>query len=252
MTLGIALLGALLIGLSLGLIGAGGSILTVPVLVYLVGQPEKIAIAGSLAIVGGIALAGAIPWAMRRMIDWRSVIWFGIPGIFGTVAGAWASVLVSGEVQLIAFAIVMLMAAWFMLRPLKVGGPEPAPRSTALIVGDGVAVGALTGFVGVGGGFLIIPALVLLGRLDMYRAIGTSLLIIGVKSLAGFIKYLSVLENEGLTVDWTIIGLFTAIGIVGSFAGSRVSQKLPQIALKRGFGAILVPMALYILWRSWT
>lgn len=260
MSVAFAVIGALIIGLSLGLLGAGGSILTVPVLVYLLGQPEKVAIAGSLAIVGGIALAGAVPWARARLIHWRSVIWFGIPGIIGTVGGAWASVLVSGTTQLLVFAVVMLMAAWFMLKPPSRGVTPVAPadaesapeRHVSLIVGDGLAVGALTGFVGVGGGFLIVPALVLLGRLDMYRAIGTSLLIIGIKSLAGFLKYLSVLNAEGLTVDWSVIGLFTGVGIVGSFVGTRIGRKLPQAALKRGFGAILVPMALFIIWSSLT
>lgn len=256
----LAIIGALVIGLSLGLLGAGGSILTVPVLVYLLGQPEKVAIAGSLAIVGGIALAGALPWARAGLIHWRSVIWFGIPGIIGTVCGAWASVLVSGTTQLLVFAVVMLMAAWFMLKPPKRGDAPVAPgeavasadRHTGLIVADGLAVGALTGFVGVGGGFLIVPALVLLGRLDMYRAIGTSLFIIGVKSIAGFLKYISVLNAEGLSVDWAVIGLFTGVGIVGSFVGTRIGRKLPQSALKRGFGTILVPMAAFIIWSSLT
>jgi uncharacterized protein len=261
MSLVAALLGALLIGLSLGLLGAGGSILTVPVLIYLLGQPEKVAIAGSLAIVGGIALAGAVPWASRRLIHWRSVFWFGVPGMIGTVGGAWASVLVSGKVQLLVFSGVMLMAAWFMLRPPRWAGAAATPgqddeavtqRHAGKIVADGVAVGALTGFVGVGGGFLIVPALVLLGRLDMYRAIGTSLVIIALKSLAGFVKYLSVLRADGLNVDWSVIGLFTVVGILGSFIGMRVGRKLPQATLKRGFGAILIPMALFIIWSSLT
>ncbi len=246
-----AVIGALLIGLSLGLLGSGGSILTVPVLVYALGQPEKVAIAGSLAIVGAIALAGAVPWAMSRRVDWRSVGWFGVPGIGGTVLGAWASVLVSGAVQLSVFAVVMLVAAWFMLRGTPAPPPGALPRGRHLMVADGLAVGALTGFVGVGGGFLIVPALVLLGRIDMHRAIGTSLVIIALKSFAGFAKYLSVLDTLDLAVDWRVIGLFTAIGIVGSIAGNRLATRVPQASLKRGFGALLIPMALYILWRSW-
>jgi uncharacterized membrane protein YfcA len=247
----IAVIGALLIGISLGLLGSGGSILTVPVLVYALGQPEKVAIAGSLAIVGAIAAAGAVPWAMSRRVDWRSVLWFGVPGIGGTVLGAWASVLVAGWVQLSVFAVVMLIAAWFMLRTAPPPVPGAALRGRHLIVADGLAVGALTGFVGVGGGFLIVPALVLLGRIDMHRAIGTSLVIIALKSFAGFAKYLSVLDTLGLAVDWQVIGLFTGIGIVGSLAGNKMAGLVPQLTLKRGFGALLIPMAVYILWRSW-
>ncbi len=246
-----AILGALLIGLSLGLLGSGGSILTVPVLVFALGQPEKIAIAGSLAIVGSVAAAAAIPWALARKVDWRSVIWFGIPGIAGTVLGAWASVLVAGSVQLVTFAGVMLLASWFMLRDSPPTPGAVSLRGRHLVVADGLAVGALTGFVGVGGGFLIVPALVLLGRLDMHRAVGTSLVIIALKSAAGFAKYLSVLDALGMRVDWTVIGLFSAVGVVGSLAGNRIAARLPQAALRRGFGALLIPMALYILWRSW-
>lgn len=250
-----ALVGAMLIGVSLGLLGSGGSILTVPVLVYLVGQPEKVAIAGSLAIVGAIAAVGALQWARARLVDWRSVVWFGVPGAVGTVAGAWSSQWVSGTSQLVVFALVMLLAAWFMLQPrapLPPGTPEPAPRTLSKVIADGLAVGALTGFVGVGGGFMIVPALVVLARIDMHRAIGTSLVIIAVKSAAGFAQYLPVLAVEGLSVDWGIIGLFSAVGAAGTVVGNRFSRRVPQTALKRGFGALLVPMALYILWRSLT
>lgn len=255
MSLLLALLGALLVGLSLGLLGSGGSILTVPVLVYLLDQPEKVAIAGSLAIVGMIALAAAVPWWRLGLVHWRSVVWFGLPGMGGTVLGAWASVLVTGEAQLLVFACVMLIAAWFMLRDKPLASPDPdAPppeRALAWVVVDGFAVGALTGFVGVGGGFLIVPALVLLARLDMHRAIATSLVIIALKSAAGFAKYLSVLDSLGLAVDWTVIGLFTAVGIAGSYAGNRIARRVPQSGLKRGFGALLIVMAIYIIVQSW-
>ncbi|MEX0899484.1 MAG: sulfite exporter TauE/SafE family protein [Gammaproteobacteria bacterium] len=255
----LAVLGALLIGISLGLLGSGGSILTVPVLVYLLDQPEKIAIAGSLAIVGAIALAGAIPWALSKHVHWRSVLWFGVPGILGTVGGAAMSAFVTGEVQLIVFAGVMLIASWFMWGQNKVPDSvldpvlcsDPFIRSRTKLAADGIAVGALTGFVGVGGGFMIVPALVLLGRLDMHRAVGTSLVIIALKSFAGFAQYLVVLDTLGLAVDWQVIGVFTAIGIAGSVVGNRIGRRVPQATLKRGFGALLIPMALYILWRSW-
>ncbi|WP_284327034.1 sulfite exporter TauE/SafE family protein, partial [Deinococcus metallilatus] len=186
----LAWIGAALIGLSLGLLGSGGSILTVPVLVYLVGEPEKLAIAESLAIVGAISLFGAIPYALKRQIDWRSVLWFGIPGVAGTYLGAALSVYLSGVAQLMLFAVVMLLAAIMMFRP---GGAQPEAatnhkRSPLKIGAEGLVVGVLTGLVGVGGGFLIIPALVLLGGLPMSLAVGTSLLIIAAKSFVGFYK----------------------------------------------------------------
>ena len=246
----LALLGAILIGLSLGLLGSGGSILTVPVLVYLVGQPEKLAIAGSLAIVGGVALAGALPWTLRRSVDWRSVIWFGLPGLLGTSLGAALSKWVPGAVQLFLFALVMLLAAVMMLRPTPALRAEGRPRSRALIVLDGLGVGALTGLVGVGGGFLILPALVLLGGLSMHRAIGTSLWIIALKSFSGFAAYLGVLGSAGLALDYRLIALFTAVGAAGSLAGQQLAHRLPQALLRRLFAVFLVLMGLFIVART--
>lgn len=246
-----ALLGALLIGLSLGLLGSGGSILTVPVLVFLLDQPEKVAIAGSLAIVAGIALLGATPYAVQRRIDWRSVLYFAPPGMVGTYGGAWLAAYVSGALQLTLFALVMLAAAWMMFRPSPVpaGGAE-APRAYWKIALDGLAVGVITGLVGVGGGFLIVPALVLLGGLSMHRAVGTSLIIIALKSAAGFIKYLAVLAAAGLSLDYQVLALITGVGAAGSFAGNAISGRLPQALLKRGFAVFLVLMAGFILWRT--
>ena len=245
----LALLGALAIGLTLGLLGSGGSILTVPVLVYLLDQPEKVAIAGSLAIVGAIALIAAVPYARQRLIDWRSVLLFGLPGMLGTWLGAWAAQFVSGAFQLLVFALVMLAAAWSMFRAPPAADAQGA-RDAWKVVVDGLAVGALTGFVGVGGGFLIVPALVLLGGLTMQRAIATSLLVIAMKSAAGFWKYLSVLAATGLALDWNVIGVFIVIGGLGSFAGNQIGNRLPQAALKRGFAVFLVLMAGFIIWRT--
>ncbi|MCP5182669.1 MAG: sulfite exporter TauE/SafE family protein [Pseudomonadales bacterium] len=244
--------GAIAIGLSLGLLGSGGSILTVPVLVYLVGQEEKVAIAGSLAIVGLIALAGVLPYLRRGLVDWRSVVLFGLPGMLGTYGGAWASVFVSGLVQLVAFAGVMLLAAWFMLKP-AVAAPVPVPggsRSPYKIMLEGLVVGIVTGFVGVGGGFLVVPALVLLGGLPMQRAVPTSLAIIALKSFTGFVKYLDVIETRNLEIDVQVILSVAAIGIIGSYLGSAVAMRMPQHTLKRVFGVFLVGMGMFILYRS--
>ncbi len=247
----LALLGALAIGLSLGLLGSGGSILTVPILVYLVGQPEKLAIASSLAIVGGIALAGALPWTLKRQVDLRSLLWFGLPGMLGTWLGAWASQWFTGAAQLALFAGVMLLAAAMMFRspPTVVSAGQP-PRGRLAIVGDGLAVGAITGLVGVGGGFLIVPALVLLGRLSMQKAIGTSLWIIAMKSLSGFIGYLPMLEKQGMHLDWRLIGLFIAVGAAGTLLGMQMASRLPQQTLKRAFAVFLVLMGVYIIART--
>lgn len=248
------LLGAIAIGLVLGLLGSGGSILTVPVLVYLAGEPDKVAIAESLAIVGAVAAVGALPYARQKLVDWHSVLYFGVPGIVGTYLGAVLAGWVPGAVQLALFAVVMILAALLMLRGGKKAVSaqgEPHQRQPLwLIAIEGLAVGVLTGLVGVGGGFLIVPALVLLGGLSMRAAVGTSLFIIAAKSAAGFWKYTDVLAASGQQVDWQLIGIFAAVGIVGSFAGNALSRRVPQAQLRRGFAVFLVIMGGFILLRE--
>lgn len=246
----LALLGAVVVGLSLGLLGSGGSILTVPLLVYVVGQPEKVAIAGSLAVVGSIALAGAVPWALRGGVEWRSVLWFGLPGMAGTVLGAHLSRWISGELQLLLFAAVMLVAAWRMGMPAPSSEAITPQRGRGWIVADGLGVGLLTGLVGVGGGFMIVPALVLLGRLPMHRAIGTSLWIIALNAFSGLAKHLWVLDEAGLSLDWPLLGLFAVVGAAGSLVGQRVAGRLPQALLRRGFAGLLVLMGGFIIFRE--
>ncbi|MEH6452492.1 MAG: sulfite exporter TauE/SafE family protein, partial [Psychromonas sp.] len=219
-----ALIGACMIGLSLGLIGSGGSILTVPVLVYLVDQPEKIAIAGSLIIVGSISVIAAIPYIKQRLVDWHTVWLFGIPGMLGTYAGAWISIYLSGLMQLAIFALVMLVASYFMLRPQNnIEAKSDHHRQTLKIIFDGLVVGIITGVVGVGGGFLVVPALVLLGGLTMRNAVATSLVIIALKSFSGFVKYLDVLNQSGLSLDWQVIGIMVVLGGLGSVFGNKVA-----------------------------
>jgi uncharacterized membrane protein YfcA len=245
LTLLAALFGALAIGLSLGLLGSGGSILTVPVLHYLLHQPEQVAIGGSLLVVGLIAAAACVPYAVARQVDWRNVLWFGLPGMLGAWLGASLTRWVPGSAQLALFAVVMLVAAWRMLRSTSVATGDHKPHPFAIIAG-GTAVGALSGLVGVGGGFLIVPALVLLAGVPMTRAVGTSLAVIAMNSFTGFGKYLQVLEAKDVALDWRTLLLIAAIGMVGSVAGNRLGRQLPQPSLRRLFGIFLVVMGLFV------
>lgn len=247
----LAWLGAVAIGLSLGLLGSGGSILTVPILIYLVGEGEKVAIAESLAIVGLIAAAGALPYSRQKLVHWPTVGLFGIPGMAGAYLGALAAKWVSGPVQLLIFAVVMLLAATLMFRPPALNDANPRPvRSPIKVVIDGLVVGALTGLVGVGGGFLIVPALVLLAGLSMHLAVGTSLAIIALKSAVGYAKYLSVLSELGLTVQWDLIWVFSGLGVVGTFIGRRLAGKVPQARLRKIFAVFLVIMGIFIFYQN--
>jgi len=243
--------GAIAIGVSLGLLGSGGSILTVPVLVYLIGQDEKVAIAGSLFVVGSIALAGSLQYLRARLVDWHNVLVFGVPGMLGTYLGASLAAYVSGIMQLALFSIVMLLASYLMLKPVDIESAAGiAPRESWKIGIDGLIVGVITGLVGVGGGFLIVPALVLLGGMPIHRAVATSLFIIALKSFTGFYKYLDVLDAQDLSLDWNTLFIVTGLGIAGSFGGSAVANRLPQKTLRKGFGVFLIIMGVYILIRS--
>jgi uncharacterized membrane protein YfcA len=242
--------GAILIGVSLGLLGSGGSILTVPVLVYLIGQDEKVAIAGSLFCVGSIAAVGSLQYVRAKLIDWRTVFIFGVPGMAGTYLGALIAAYVPGIMQLALFSLVMLLASYMMLRPVKLSDKPHEPRQAWKVGIDGLVVGIMTGLVGVGGGFLIVPALALLGGLPIHSAVATSLVIIALKSYSGFYKYIDVLNDQNLALDWPTLGLVTVLGIAGSFAGARIAGRMPQDKLKKGFGYFLILMGIYILARS--
>lgn len=251
------LIGALVIGLALGMLGSGGSAITVPVLVYLVGHGAKESIAESMAIVGLISIAAAIPYAKARLIDWRSVWFFGVPGMFGTFIGAWLGGLSADAIQLVVFGFVLIVAAYSMLRKSKNGesADDPDVRTRVLPqawkVGiEGAIVGIVTGFVGVGGGFLIVPALVLLGNLPMRLAIGTSLVIIAAKSAIGFAKYEQYLISHDSTVNAQTILVFVLIGVVGSLVGRAINAQMNQLVLKRVFAAFLVLLGGFVIVRE--
>ena len=240
--------GAVLIGVSLGLLGSGGSILTVPVLVYLFGQDEKLAIAGSLAVVGVIAAVGAFAALRRRQFDARAWLSLGIPGLGGAASGAWASQFVSGQVQLGTFAVIMLAAGAAMLRrPADTATSPPTAPHAALplpmLLMLGAVLGVITGFVGVGGGFLIVPALVMAARLSPLLATGTSLGVIAVNSAVGFAAHYRELSASGLQLDWLTLGAIAAAGIIGGVGGQQLASRLSATTLRRVFGVTVIVIA---------
>jgi uncharacterized membrane protein YfcA len=239
------LAGALVIGLSLGLLGSGGSILTVPVLHYLFGQPELAAIGGSLLVVGSIAAVAVVPHARARQVAWSDVAWFGLPGMAGAWFGATLAQWIPGTVQLGGFALTMFVAGWRMLaaQPLDRGPAGPATGRRIAVIGGGAAVGLASGIVGVGGGFLIVPALVLLARVPMTQAVGTSLAVITLNSFIGFTRYLGVLQDRGIALDWGTLALVTGLGIAGSLLGHRLAARTPQTLLRKIFGWTLLLLA---------
>ncbi|UAA38927.1 sulfite exporter TauE/SafE family protein [Paraneptunicella aestuarii] len=250
-----AIIGALIIGLSLGVFGSGGSILTVPTLLYLVNMPAQVAIASSLFIVGGICLVSSSVNIYKRKVSWPHVLLFGIPGMVGTYSGAWLGVMVDSKIQLAVFVLLMSVAAVLMWRgkpkdSLSGAGGEGGELKIIKIGLDGLFVGIITGFVGVGGGFLIVPALIFLGGLSMSLAVGTSLVIIAMQSFSGFFKYYSALSSQNFTFDWWVIGLMIAGGVIGSFSGIWLSGRLPKEKLQKSFSIFLVVMAIVVFTQS--
>ena len=241
--LGLAL--AALIGLSLGLLGGGGSILTVPVLVYVLGFAAKPAIAMSLPVVGITSLVGAgMHWRLGN-VHVRSALTFGILTMIGSFAGAKLSVLVNGNVQLAILGAVMLAAAAAKLRgPRSNEDVSSLPRN-ALMVPVALGVGMLTGLVGIGGGFLVVPALVILARVPMRHAVGTSLLVIAMNSASGFLGYVGKVH-----FDWEFLARFTAVAVVGAVAGTTLVNRVPQATLKRGFALFLLVMGGFVLYSN--
>jgi uncharacterized protein len=268
----IGYIGAVVMGLSLGLIGGGGSILTVPILVYLFQVDAVLATAYSLFIVGLTSLVGSVSHVRLGNVHWRTAIVFGIPSIisvfltrsylvpripdpimtFGQDPSGGATLVITKSVGLLLlFAVIMVMAAYSMIKPSKKSGTDTLSNAEdvqpqfnyPLILAEGAIVGVVTGLVGAGGGFLIIPALVLLAKLPMKQAVGTSLMIIAAKSLIGFVG--DMRGNE--VIDWSFLGVFSSIAVVGILLGSWLSKRIPGEKLKPAFGWFVLVMGTYII-----
>lgn len=249
MVLVLALVLALLIGVSLGLLGGGGSILTVPILVYALDVEPKSAIAMSLFVVGITSAAALVPHARAGRVDFRTGLVFGAAGMVGAYLAGKVAHFIPAGILLLAFAAMMLVTAVAMLRPRKVtADAEAAPRGslpTGKILLEGLVVGGVTGLVGAGGGFLVVPALVLLGGLPMATAVGTSLVVISMKSAAGFIGYLGHVH-----VDFRLASIVAASAVVGSVLGGRLASRIEQDTLRRGFGWFVVAMGTFMMARQ--
>lgn len=243
-TLVATLLLSVLIGLSLGLLGGGGSILTVPILTYVAGMNPKEAIAASLFVVGVTSAISAATHARKGRVKWRTGLIFGAAGMAGAFGGGLLGGRIPGTILMIAFALMMVATSTAMIRGRR--DVSAAAHNNDLPVGkvliEGLVVGLVTGLVGAGGGFLVVPALALLGGLSMPVAVGTSLVVIAMKSFAGLGGYLT-----SVSLDWALVGGVTAAAIVGSFLGARLAGRIPEAALRKGFGFFVLLMGVFVL-----
>lgn len=241
---------AVLVGVSLGLLGGGGSILTVPILVYVLGLPTHEAIAASLLVVGTTSLAALAPHARARRVRWRTGAVFGATSMVGAFVAGKLARHVPAAVLLLSFGVMMLVTAAAMMRKKDDGGateperPEAALRDLPLarLVTQGLGVGAVTGLIGSGGGFLIVPALVLLAKLPMRAAVGTSLLVIAMNASAAFVGHAT-----STAVDVPVVAMMSTAAVFGSVVGSGLAGRVPQGLLRRGFAWFVVVMAVFIL-----
>ena len=243
-TLAITLLLSVVIGVSLGLLGGGGSILTVPILAYVAGMEAKEAIAASLFVVGVTSAVSVVSHARHGRVRWRTGLVFGAAGMAGAFAGGILGGYVPGQVLMIAFALMMLATAVAMIRGRRQEDREPTTGELPVgkVIVEGLVVGLVTGIVGAGGGFLVVPALALLGGLPMPVAVATSLLVIAMNSFAGLAGYLTSVQ-----LDWPLVLGVTAAAVAGSFVGARLAGIIPEQVLRKGFGVFVLAMAFFIL-----
>jgi uncharacterized membrane protein YfcA len=233
------------IGLALGLTGAGGSILTLPILVYLAGVPPPQAVGLSLLIVGTAALVGAWQRARVGELHFRAAVMFAMSGMVGAAFGSRLTHLVSATVLMTTFACLMVVVAIRMLVPRKsLLAPEPECRPVRCLLAGG-GVGVLTGFLGVGGGFLLMPALVKFARLPLRAATGTSLAIIAANSASGFVAHF----GESPT-PWLLALVFSGIAAAGVLAGGKMASRLPEKSLRQAFAVLVLITAGFVIWKS--
>ena len=257
----IGYIASLLIGISLGLIGGGGSILTVPVMVYLFGLQPLLATSYSLFVVGSTSLVGALNNLRKGMVNVKAALLFGassivtvfltrkflVPAIPKQIATIGSFTITESLLTMVLFALLMLLASISMIRSSKrkqVAADNESMDSIRFgkLVAYGIAIGLVTGFLGAGGGFLLIPALVFLLRLPMKKAIGTSLMIIALNSLIGFTG-----DLVHFTIDWIFLAKVSAIAIAGIFIGGSMGKKIPGNKLRKGFGWFVLVMGIYII-----
>jgi uncharacterized protein len=231
------------IGLSLGLLGGGGSLLTVPALVYLVGQSPQAAVTTSLAIVGANSIVGAMFHGAQGNLDWKVALSFGSAGMIVSYLSANISKYLPPELLLVAFALLMLLIGIMLLfRRTKEEGISYSSRPLFFVIASGAVVGLLTGILGVGGGFLVVPALVMLVGLPVQTAIGTSLVVIAMNSVAGFLGH----AGNG-SLDLLVTLIFTSAGLVGTFSGMKLSKRLSSSKLQKAFAVFVILLAFFLL-----
>lgn len=246
-----------LIGILLGMLGGGGSILMVPMLVYVAGLPAKQAVVISLFVVAVTSLTGLIPHVLQHRFCWKNALIFGLSGMLGAHGGGRIAGLLSAEILLILFAFMMLITATLMLLPSNPPKPANTGRSglplcptripVLAILFDGLFIGFITGLIGAGGGFMIVPALHILGHLPMQAAIGTSLGIISLNSIAALSGYITHVE-----IPWKLVGLITLACIAGNQLGARLQGLLSPIALRKGFAWLTLVLACFQFYKSFS
>jgi uncharacterized membrane protein YfcA len=230
------------IGLSLGLLGGGGSILTVPALVYLVGQSPQAAVTASLVIVGTNSAMGAFMHRAQGTLNWKVALVFGGTGMaMAYLAAGWSKAIPSTTLMVLFAALMLVVGLFMMLRPTPLGSDDGG-RGWLVTVLSGAGVGLLTGFLGVGGGFLIVPALVMLVGLSMRQAVGTSLIVIAMNSLAGFLGHLN-----GPAIDIQLVAIFVTAGLTGALVGTRLTRIVQPEHLRKAFAVFVIVLAIFLL-----
>ncbi|MCC7206926.1 MAG: sulfite exporter TauE/SafE family protein [Anaerolineae bacterium] len=227
------------------MLGGGGSILTVPALVYIVGQSPQTAVTASLAIVGANSLLGASFHLSQGSLRWRLALVFGGVGMIAAYLTAGLSHLFPQTLLMVLFAVLMLAVGGLMLVQRKTTRGESIEPRWSVVLASGAGVGAVTGFLGVGGGFLIVPALVMLIGLPMKEAVGTSLVIIAMNSVAGLLGHLGNTPLDLALV--ALIAIFIAAGLAGTFVGARLAHRLPAAQLRIAFGVFVIILAALLL-----